>query len=86
MAQEHRRVIAETPGHAEALAQNLAKQNFVLEARAAHEWVLRKKRRRGDVVVTIFIRQPGGPGTAQTTPPDAVTRSPWGPPSGPPAG
>ena len=73
MAAEHRRVIAETTAHARALAQNLAKQEFVVEAHTDDEWLLRKKRRRGDITVTILIRQPQRP-------------VPWDPPSGPPVG
>jgi hypothetical protein len=75
MAAEHRRVIAETPAHAHALAQNQAKQGFVVESRSAGEWVLRKQRRRGDITVTIVIRQPV-----------AAAPGPWGPPTGPRAG
>ena len=83
MAAEHRRVIAETPGHAQALAENLAKQQFVVESQRAAEWLLRKRRRRGDVTVTIMIRDHQQVGTP-LTPPRAVPPSPWGPPTGPP--
>jgi hypothetical protein len=86
VAAEHRRVIAETPAHAQALAQNLARQEFAVEAQTIYEWLLRKKRRRGDITVTITIRQPEQPGQPFTTPPAAVPPSPWSPPTGPPAG
>ena len=76
-------MIAETPAHAQALAQNLARQEFVVEAQTIYEWQLRKKRRRGDITVTILIRRPEQP---LTKPPTAVPPSPWGPPTGPPAG
>ena len=66
-------MIAETARHAHALAQNLAKQEFVVEAHTEYEWLLRKRRRRGDITVTIMIRQPEQP-------------RPWGPPSGPRVG
>ena len=66
-------MIAETARHAHALAQNLAKQQFVVEARTEYEWLLRKQRRRGDITVTILIRQTRQPGL-------------WGPPSGPRVG
>ena len=78
-------MIAETPGHAQALAQNLAKQEFVVEAQSSYEWQLRKRRRRGDITVTIMIRQPEPAGAPLTTPPAAVPPSPWAPPNGPPA-
>jgi len=79
-------VIAETSAHAQALAQNLAKQEFVVEAQTSYEWLLRKKRRRGDITVTIMIRQPQRTGQPLSTPPSAVPPSPWAPPTGPPAG
>jgi hypothetical protein len=79
-------VIAETPAHAQALAQNLAKQEFVVEAQTMYEWLLRKKRRRGDITVTIMIRQPEQTGQPLSTPPATVPPSPWAPPTGPPAG
>ena len=79
-------MIAETPAHALALAQNLAKQEFVIEAQTIYEWLLRKKRRRGDITVTIMIRQPDLGGRPLSTPPAAVPPSPWAPPAGPPAG
>lgn len=77
-------MIAETPAHAEALAQNLAKQDFVVEAQRTDEWQLRKRRRRGDITVTIVVRQPHQP-RPLTGPPTAVAPSPWRPPTGPPA-
>jgi len=83
VAAEHRRVAAETSAHAQALAQNLAKQGFVVESQSATEWALRKKRRRGDITVTISIRRPAEPGEA-FRPPRAPS-SFWPPPSGPPA-
>ena len=83
MAAEHRRVIAETAVHAQALAQNLAKQQFVVEAQSAHEWLLRKRRRRGDVTVSIMIRHGEAAGAPLTTPPRAVPSAPWGPPTEP---
>jgi hypothetical protein len=58
MAGEHRRVAAQSAAHAQGLADNLSQQGFVVESQATHEWVLRKKRRRGDHVVTIAITQP----------------------------
>ena len=84
MAAEHRRVAAETAVHAQALAQNLAKQEFVVESQTPTEWTLRKRRRRGDITVTISIRQPTQPGKPlrPPTPPSKF----WPPPSGPPAG
>jgi hypothetical protein len=78
-------VIAETTAHARALAQNLAKQEFVVEAQSIDEWLLRKKRRRGDITVTIVIRQPDVPGQPLATPPAAARGGPWAPPTGPPA-
>ncbi len=80
MAAESRRVVAETAVHAQALAQNLSKQNFVIESQTATEWVLRRKRRRGDITVTISIRQSGQPG-APFRPPAPQSRL-WPPPSG----
>jgi len=58
MAQEHRRVAAQSAAHAQGLTDNLLKQKFVVESQTSGEWMLRKKRRRGDVVVTIAIMQP----------------------------
>jgi hypothetical protein len=78
-------VIAETAAHAQALAQNLAKQEFVVEAQTIYDWSLRKRRRRGDITVTIMIRQPEQPGQPLSAPPVAVPPSPWAPPTGPPA-
>ncbi len=78
-------MIAETIAHAQALAQNLAKQDFVVESQRTHEWQLRKRRRRGDVTVTIVIRQPHPPVRPLTGPPTAVPPSPWRPPTGRPA-
>ena len=83
MAAEHRRVAAETSDHAKALAQNLAKQEFVVESRTAAVWTLRKSRRRGDIVVTISISQPSQPG-APLRPPSPPSKF-WPPPSGPSA-
>jgi hypothetical protein len=79
-------VIAETPAHAHALAENLAKQEFAVETQTTDEWLLRKKRRRGDITVTIMIRQPAERGQPLSTPPTSVPPSPWAPPTGPPAG
>lgn len=83
---EHRRVIAETPAHAQALAQNLALQGFGVEAQTVDEWLLRKKRRRGDVTVRITIRQPDEAGRPLSNPSSRVPPSPWAPPAGPRAG
>lgn len=83
MAAEHRRVAAESAVHAQALAQNLAKQEFVVESQTATEWTLRRKRRRGDITVTISIRQSAQPGE-QLRPPAPPSKF-WPPPSGPPA-
>lgn len=86
VAAEHRRVVAETSAHAQALAQNLAKQEFVVETQTVHEWLLRRRRRRGDITVAISIRQPERPGQPLATPPSPVAPSPWDPPRGRPAG
>jgi len=83
MAAEHRRVAAETPAHAQALAQNLAKQEFVVESQTPNTWTLRKTRRRGDITVTISIRQPAQP-DGPFRPPAPPSKF-WPPPSGPPA-
>lgn len=80
MTAEHRRVVAETAVHAAALADNLARQGFIVESRAPHEWSLRKSRRRGDVTVTVAITAPTLP-----PPPPGGGGQPWGPPAGPPA-
>jgi hypothetical protein len=58
MATENRKVAAETAAHAQGLTDNLTKQGFALETQSTGEWVLRKKRHRGDRVVTIVISQP----------------------------
>jgi hypothetical protein len=79
-------VIAETPAHAHALADNLARQEFAVEAQTADQWLLRKKRRRGDITVTIMIRQPAGHGKPLSAPPPVAPPDPWAPPTGPPAG
>lgn len=78
MAGENRRVAAQSAAHAQGLADNLSKQGFIVESQAAHAWLLRKKRRRGDHVVTIAIEQPSILQPAPTT----STRSPgdWAPP------
>ncbi|MBA3289291.1 MAG: hypothetical protein H0U21_14960 [Acidimicrobiia bacterium] len=81
MAEEGRRVAADTEIHARALADNLAKQGYVVESRRADEWTLRRPRRRGDQIVTIAISRPWGappPGTGRPLPPPA-----WPPPSAP---
>ncbi|MDQ3469034.1 MAG: hypothetical protein M3487_04590 [Actinomycetota bacterium] len=72
MGEERRRVAADTQTHARALADNLVNQGFALSRVDPHEWELRKVRRRGDVVVTIFINPPT----------DAAPPPRWGPPAG----
>lgn len=79
MAAESRRVIAESAVHAKALAQNLAKQDFIVESATATEWTLRRKRRRGDITVTIAIRS-----VSSVEAPRPSTGA-WPPPTGPPA-
>ena len=74
MAEEHRRVAAESAAHAQGLTDNLVKQGFALESRTAHQWVLRKRRRRGDQTVVIMITQPSM--IPPTSPPTT-----WAPPS-----
>ncbi len=74
MAEERRRVAADTEIHARALADNLVNQGFALSRVEPHEWELRKVRRRGDVVVTILVNRPA----------DEPPR--WGPPAGPRVG
>lgn len=86
MAAEHRRVVAETAAHAAALADNLARQGFVVESQTAHEWLLRKPRRRGDITVTVAIGVPvPSPGTPPPPPRPPAGGPAWGPPAGPPA-
>jgi hypothetical protein len=77
MAGENRRVAAQTAAHAQGLTDNLQKQGFVVETQAAHEWILRKRRRRGDHVVTIAITQPSM--LQPTSPPPPPTD--WAPPT-----
>lgn len=75
MADEHRRVAAGSVAHARALAENMAGRGFVIEHQAGDEWVLRKRRMRGDEVVTISIAAP-----APAAPPPPGD---WAPPTGP---
>jgi len=78
MAEERRRVAAETEIHARAVADNLVNQGYAIARMESSEWELRKTRRRGDLVVTITITRPTA--APPTGPPPA-----WGPPTGPPA-
>ena len=60
VAEETRRIMAQTATHARAAADNLTLRGFVVESTLPDQWVLRKPRRRGDEVVVITIRQSGG--------------------------
>lgn len=83
MAEEHRRVVADTEIHARALADNLVNQGYAIVEQRPEQWTLRKARRRGDHLVTIAIARPWSPGRQ---PPGAPPVSPaWGPPTGPAA-
>ena len=81
MAGEHRRVAAQTAAHAQGLTDNLQKQGFFVETQATHEWVLRKRRRRGDHVVTIVIAQPSMVQPSAPVPPAASPPTSWAPPT-----
>jgi len=77
MAEEHRRVVATTSTNARALSDNLVNQGYRVDVVAPTHWILRKVRRRGDIVVTVAITQPDRwPAAASPA---------WGPPTGPPA-
>lgn len=69
VAEETRRIVAQSATHARAAADNLTLRGFVVESALAHEWVLRKHRRRGDEVVLIMIRQSGEPSGTVMPPP-----------------
>ncbi len=76
-------MVAETEVHAAALADNLARQDFVVESQTPHEWILRKPRRRGDITVSVTIKLPPGPPGPPPPPPPMGGGQPWGPPTGP---
>lgn len=79
MAEEHRRVVADTEIHARALADNLVNQGYTVVEQGLSQWTLHKTRRRGDQIVVIAIARPWGVGTPDAPPPS------WGPPTGPAA-
>lgn len=84
MAAEHRRVLAQSIQHAQALAENLIASGFVIEQQTPTEWFLRKRRKRlGDITTTIGIGQrpadPWAPPPVPTGPPPSPPQ-PWGPP------
>lgn len=72
----HRRVAAGSMTHARALAENMTARGFVVERQTATEWVLRKRHRRGDEVVTIAI-------AIGVSAPTAPSGGRWAPPTGP---
>jgi hypothetical protein len=58
MAELRRSIMAQTPDHARGAAESLVRQGFSVEAQQATWIVMRKKRRRGDEIVTIMITEP----------------------------
>lgn len=81
MAEQERRVAAQSAAHAQGLADNLARQGYQVESRANDRWILRKRRRRGDQLVTIVIQQPSMlQPTTPPPPPPSGTGGMWPPP------
>lgn len=64
--------------NARALAENLINQGYQVTVATDAAWELRKRRRRGDIVMTVVIQAVS---PAPSVPP---ADSPWGPPTGPP--
>jgi len=76
MSELRRSVLAQTPAHAFGAAESLVRQGFVVEAQQSTWMVLRKKRRRGDEIVTIMITEPTPQQGHQALPPAGSQQAP----------